>query len=71
MILETAARKRRALELLEAGATIGVICADPGVNCRRHKIRVWKEADPHFRVRWNELMRELGRDVRPMGETDE
>lgn len=64
MILETSARKRRALELLAQGATIGAICADPGVACKRHKVRLWKEADAVFRRHWNELMRELKRDVR-------
>lgn len=66
MILETAARKRRALELLVQGATIGAICDDPEVACKRHKLRLWKEADPVFRREWNELMRKLGRDVRPI-----
>lgn len=58
---ETAARKLRALELLAQGFTIGQVCADPLVGCKRHKIRLWKDSDDAFRRKWNELMVLLGR----------
>lgn len=63
MTTDTAARKRLALELLAGGYTTKSICAHPGVHCRRHKIRLWKEGDEAFRREWNKLMQKLGRDV--------
>lgn len=70
MASDTAARKALALELLATGATTKSICAHPGVHCKRHKIRLWKDGDDAFRRKWNELMVELGRDVRDEGEKD-
>lgn len=61
MAADVEGRKRRALELLASGQTVGVVCEV--LSIKRHKIRAWKENDSEFRSKWNKLMGDLGRDL--------